>query len=294
MRQLLLFCFFVGAVPAQAQTRPDFSGIWRIIPAESRMVSGGSVTTPPDDYHLTWLIDHREPDIAVSVNLRRPDSDHEWSFRCTLDGSECTNELASLGEVRRISATWQGDTLVMTQHASTPYGAFNALDRLTLADSGRRLVFDRIVTNARGERAIRQVFTRLGPHPSQRAVQDPLPSVDLPPDLSRVLRDYERYWRGGNADSLAALFTDDGLIARRGWVRGRDRLRESLQGTSSDLRLRAVAYDAGDRVAYIVGAYRYGEGAGNSDSGIFLLTLRRGPSGGLWLIAADLDSSLSR
>ena len=39
----------------------------------------------------------------------------------------------------------------------------------------------------------------------------PLPSITLPPALDRVLRDYERAWRARNADSLAALFTQDGF-----------------------------------------------------------------------------------
>jgi hypothetical protein len=36
----------------------------------------------------------------------------------------------------------------------------------------------------------------------------PLPSVTLPPELDRVLRDYEREWQARSAPALAALFTD--------------------------------------------------------------------------------------
>lgn len=43
-----------------------------------------------------------------------------------------------------------------------------------------------------------------------------LPSVTLPAGLDRVLRDYERHWRAGNADSLAALFTADGFVLQPG------------------------------------------------------------------------------
>ena len=34
-----------------------------------------------------------------------------------------------------------------------------------------------------------------------------LPSVSLPADLDRVLRDYERAWRSGDASKVAALFS---------------------------------------------------------------------------------------
>lgn len=38
------------------------------------------------------------------------------------------------------------------------------------------------------------------------AAQDQLPSIELPPELDRVLRDYEAGWQGGDAQGLAALF----------------------------------------------------------------------------------------
>ena len=117
----------------------------------------------------------------------------------------------------------------------------------------------------------------------------PLPSIALPPELDRVLRDYERGWRAGDEKALAELFTEDGFVPTGGgWVRGRDRIRRTYQDSKGDLQLRAVAYAVGDSVGYIVGAYGYGEDA--QDRGKFVLALRRTP-GGPWLIAADIDQS---
>ena len=139
------------------------------------------------------------------------------------------------------------------------------------------------------ERIIKQVFTKQQP-PVPEALP-PLPSVTLPADLSRVLRDYERFWRSGDAQALSELFTSDGFIARRGgWVRGRAAIREAHSGPGADLRLRAVAFAADQTVAYIVGAYGYGDAAVTADRGRFLLALRRS-AGGSWLIAADLDGA---
>ena len=123
--------------------------------------------------------------------------------------------------------------------------------------------------------------------------QSELPSVTLPPELDRVLRDYERHWRATNGAALAALFTDDGFIQRGGpWIRGRDAIRTNYsQIASGILRLRAVGYAAADTVGYIVGAYRYGDA--NTDGGKFVLALRRAPRGE-WKIAADLDAANRR
>ena len=118
----------------------------------------------------------------------------------------------------------------------------------------------------------------------------PLPSVALPPAIDRVLRDYEREWRAGNAAALAALFTADGFVMQNGKapVRGRAAIQAAYSGSAGGaLRLRAFAFATADTVGYIVGGYGYGEGAG--DIGKFTLTLRR-DRGGRWLIASDMDN----
>ena len=123
------------------------------------------------------------------------------------------------------------------------------------------------------------------------AAQAETPSVELPPELDRVLRDYEREWKAGNAAALAALFTEDGMALSNGRppVRGRADITKAYGISGGDLRLRAVAYAAADTVGYIVGLYRWG--ADTSDTGKFVLALRRAPRG-RWLIAADIDNSL--
>lgn len=120
------------------------------------------------------------------------------------------------------------------------------------------------------------------------AAPAPLPSVTLPPELERVLRDYERHWKASDGAALSELFTDDGFINRNGWIRGRDAIRQAYTRSGGDLRLRAVGYAAGDTVGYIIGGYRYGEAT--TDGGKFILTLRRAPRGE-WKIAADLDAA---
>ena len=117
-----------------------------------------------------------------------------------------------------------------------------------------------------------------------------LPSVVLPPELDRVLRDYERAWRAGDAAALAALFAEDGFVlqSNRPPVRGRAAIQAAYAGQGSGpLRLRALAFASEDTIAYIVGGYGYGDQPG--DTGKFTLTLRREP-GGPWRIYSDMDN----
>lgn len=117
----------------------------------------------------------------------------------------------------------------------------------------------------------------------------PQPSVTLPAELDRVLRDYERHWAAGDADALSRLFVPEGLIVRGGtWIRGRDAIRSAYENASGPLRLRAVEYATDGSVAFIVGAYGYGEARPVEDRGLFVLTLRLGEAG-RWLIASDMD-----
>lgn len=120
-----------------------------------------------------------------------------------------------------------------------------------------------------------------------------LPSVPLPPELDRVLRDYETAWRAKDPRALSELFAEDGFVLANGRpaVRGRAAIREAYADGGGPLHLRAYAFDTSGDVGYIIGAY---SGADNlPDDGKFVLALKRG-AGGRWLIMADIDNSIRR
>ena len=120
-----------------------------------------------------------------------------------------------------------------------------------------------------------------------------LPSITLPPELDRVLREYEVAWRSGDAPALAQLFADRRVVMTNSGraVMGRDAVRQMYSGGSGPLTLRAMAYAVDDTVAHIIGAYRVRPG--EEDSGTFVLALVR-PPGGKWLITADMDRAHRR
>jgi ketosteroid isomerase-like protein len=122
--------------------------------------------------------------------------------------------------------------------------------------------------------------------------QSDLPTIELPAELDRVLRDYEAAWRAGDSDGLAALFTEDGFVLSPGNPprRGTEAITSAYGDPGGPLALSALAYAESTDVAYIVGVYAYGTG---QPGGKFLLALRRGPDG-RWLIAADMDNSIAR
>ena len=124
----------------------------------------------------------------------------------------------------------------------------------------------------------------------QQQTSSQIPSVELPPDLARVLTDYEAAWSSRNAAALARLFTEDGFVLPNGRppVRGRAAIEQYYTGQGGPLSLRALAFASEGGVGYIIGGYSQQKGA--ADIGKFTLTLRRGADR-QWLIVSDMDSS---
>lgn len=120
----------------------------------------------------------------------------------------------------------------------------------------------------------------------------PMPSVTLPPELDRVLRDYEKHWQARSATGLAELFVEDGFVLQGGKlpVRGRAAIEQAYRSGGGPLSLRAFAYATADTLGYIIGGYA-GQ-AGARDSGKFILLLRKDRSG-TWRIVADMDNGNS-
>lgn len=133
-----------------------------------------------------------------------------------------------------------------------------------------------------------------GPQPNA-SVLKPAMSVEssavaLPPELDRVLRDYERAWRAGDGAALASLFAADGFVLQSSHppIRGRPAIQAAYarQGGAA-LRLRALAFATNGTIGYIIGTYGFDNQPG--EAGKFTLTLQRTP-GEPWLIFSDMDN----
>lgn len=120
-----------------------------------------------------------------------------------------------------------------------------------------------------------------------------LPPITLPPELDRVLRDYEEAWVAGNEAALAGLFTEDGFVLSSGRppVRGREGIARQYADMGGPLTLAALAYATDDSVGYIIGTYGGSDPA--THRGKYVLALRKGADG-TWLIAADMDNMNQR
>lgn len=118
----------------------------------------------------------------------------------------------------------------------------------------------------------------------------PLPSVALPPELERVLRDYERAWAAKDTAALAGLFTPDGMALPNGFppAPGAANIQAAYaRGAGSPLFLRAIAFSTAQDLGYIIGGFAFE--SGKPDAGKFVLVLRKNADG-KWRIIADMDN----
>jgi len=115
------------------------------------------------------------------------------------------------------------------------------------------------------------------------------PLVTLPPELARVLADYEKAWVAEDEKALAALFAADGFVLSSGQppVRGRKQIEQHYEDSGGPLALRALDFAIEGSVGFIIGGYT--QHRGDPDIGKFTLTLRKN-SDGHWLIKSDMDN----
>ena len=124
---------------------------------------------------------------------------------------------------------------------------------------------------------------------SAASAQTP-PSMSVPPEIDRVLRDYEKAWAANDAKGLAALFAEDGMAlpSNQPPARGKDSIAKAYGGGGGQpTYLRVLDYRASGDLAYLVGGY--GAAGQQQDMGKFVLVLRK--VDGRWLIAADIENA---
>jgi ketosteroid isomerase-like protein len=119
------------------------------------------------------------------------------------------------------------------------------------------------------------------------------PTVSLPPEMDRVLKDYESAWIAKDTAALAKLFTSGGMALPSSQMpaEGEERIRKAYAPhVGSPLNLRAFAYGASGDLGYVIGGW--GGAVDRPEYGKFVLVLRK--IDGRWMIVADMDNSNRR
>lgn len=128
----------------------------------------------------------------------------------------------------------------------------------------------------------------LSPAGAKLVNDPPLPAVELPADLARLLREREKGWNDKAA--LARLVTEDSLVLDSRepvWIRGRDEVSTYLSELfARPYRITPVTYGVEGSTGHIAGYFTRGDGASARHFGHVLFSLQKGADGA-WRIAAE-------
>jgi hypothetical protein len=93
------------ALTASAQTKPDFSGSWKLNKEKSKFAGNGG----PDA--ILIKIDHKEPALTEDWLVSTPDGERSFVAKYTTDGKETEQQV--MGRMAKTSAKWEGDALLI-------------------------------------------------------------------------------------------------------------------------------------------------------------------------------------
>lgn len=146
--------FLLFAAAVSAQSKPNFSGTWKLNVEKNDHRDGA----PLEPY--VQKIEHQEPNIHITF-LVNGSVTGEISF--TTDGKESVNKAPANDEVDSgiDTVTWDGKTLVRTLKAKQKVGlSLTERTRMSLSDDGKTLTFQRHYKTELSEGDIKLVFDK--------------------------------------------------------------------------------------------------------------------------------------
>jgi hypothetical protein len=149
---LLAAVLVLSAGGLLAQSKPDFSGEWTLVPARSDF----GMMPPPTS--AVQKITHAEPQLKV-VNTQTSDQGTmtmESSY--TTDGKECVNN-GPMGDIKS-KLKWDGSALVIDSNMDFQGTAVTITNRLTLSEDGKSLTVNMHFASPMGEGDARMVYEK--------------------------------------------------------------------------------------------------------------------------------------
>jgi hypothetical protein len=145
MRKAIVAALSVTAFATSmlAQTKPNFSGTWKLNVAKSDF---GPLPAPDS---RTDVITHNEPTIKIDVDQKGGQGDFAGTINYTTDGKEATNHMGP----REVKSTlaWEGSNLVVNSKLLISDAEITVKNVWTLSDDGKTLTQNAHITSPMGE-----------------------------------------------------------------------------------------------------------------------------------------------
>ena len=141
---LILAGLLFLAASASAQTKPNFSGDWKLNIAKSNF---GQMPAPSS---LTEKITHSDPSLKVQTAQSGDFGDLNSDFSFTTDGKESQN---AMGDMFKMTSTvkWDGDILMFDSKMDFQGTAMTGVDKWSLSPDGKTITVQRHFNGPMGE-----------------------------------------------------------------------------------------------------------------------------------------------
>jgi hypothetical protein len=150
MKGRLLFVITLLAVAAAprvvtAQTKPNFTGTWKMNLEKSKSSDGKPITYYSE---FTHEIEHQEPKLRIKETIKSAEGTRTVDWNVTTDGKEYDTKVEA--SPAKVSARWDGDRLVQRIQWTENGGEFRVTRTSTLSTDGRTITADWEFTDASG------------------------------------------------------------------------------------------------------------------------------------------------
>ena len=127
---VLVLSLLSSGLFAQAQSRPNLSGTWKMNADKSKFAPGGPKA-------IIIKSDHQGSTLRESFTLTDDQGERTVNFTYTLDGKESLQQLE--GEHIKATAKWEGESLIIEFKND---GGFNFLRKITVLGDGKTMRID--------------------------------------------------------------------------------------------------------------------------------------------------------
>jgi hypothetical protein len=150
LASILLAGMSLAALALPASASPNFSGHWKLNVEKSKL---------DDPYQEERTVDHKDPDLTVSLKAVSDGEEEESSAKYRTDRKETRNMID--GDPLFTTAHWDGDALVFESQIVSDTDTIELHDRWTLSADGKLLTVTRKQKVGRDERDLVFVFDLL-------------------------------------------------------------------------------------------------------------------------------------
>jgi hypothetical protein len=151
-RWFVLALLVLSAGSLLAQSKPNFSGEWKLVPAKSDF---GMMPAPTSGVQK---ITHNDPELKVVATQTSDMGTDTTESSYTTDGKECVNK-GRMGDVKS-TLKWDGNALVIESKMDFQGNEITITNKWTLSEDGKTLTENMHFASGMGEGDARSVYEK--------------------------------------------------------------------------------------------------------------------------------------